>query len=521
MGYTTQGWKGEIKLMIGRILPRGYVILVCIAIGMLVIAYYMYQDPTKAEEERVLPVKLTVMMPLHSAQQRPGETVLQQVEMHTNTDLDIRWVPDGIYASQLSTAMAADTMMMATFVSNVHYPLMKNAIRSDQFWEIGPYLKEYPNLKRLNQHTLRATSVDGKYYGLFTERPSSRQGVILRKDWLDQLGLAEPHSIEALYQVMKAFAKKDPDGNGLDDTVGLVDRGDLVFGAFKTLSSYFGTPNNWGLIDGRLLPEFETQAYRDTMDFMKKLFDEGIINQEFAVTSKNVQREQFIRGRAGVYIGSLEDAKRMEEEARQINPEVRYTLVNNIMGPEGLRVWSISNYSGLFLFSKKAIPTEEKLHEVLRYFDRSMDAAVSNLLRHGIEGRHYTIEDGKAFVPETMSAIRVEEVLPLQNLVIAELSNPNLLKVKEGHPLMEKARQLVQENEKFIVRDPTMALESKTYDEVGLSLQDIIDDATYHYILGKVDANGFETAIAQWYAQGGKRIVEEYKLEYERSQGNQ
>lgn len=496
--------------------------MICIAIAILLLILYMYQDePTKAEDELGLPGKLTVMMPLHSAQQRPGETVLQQVETYTKSDLDIRWVPDGIYASQLSTAMAADTMMMATFVSNIHYPLMKNAIRSDQFWEIGPYLRQYPNLKRLNQHTLHATSVDGKYYGLFTERPSSRQGVILRKDWLDRLGLEEPHSIEALYQVMKAFAKEDPDGNGIEDTVGLVDRGDLVFGAFKTLSSYFGTPNNWGLVDGRLVPEFETDAYRDTMDFMKRLFDERIINQEFAVTSKNVQRDQFISGRAGVYIGSLEDAKRMEEEARQINPEVRYTLVNDIMGPKGLRVWSISNYSGLFLFSKKAIPTEEKLHEVLSYFDMSMDPTVSNLLRHGIEGRHYLLEDGKVVVPEAMSHTRDEEVLPLQNLVIAELSNPNLLEVKEAHPLMEKARRLVQENEKFIVRDPTTALESKTYDEIGLTLQDIIDDATYHYILGKMDVAGFEAAIATWYAQGGERIVKEYNEDYERFRGNQ
>jgi putative aldouronate transport system substrate-binding protein len=447
--------------------------------------------------------------------------VLHKVETETSTDLDIRWVPDGIYSSQLSTAMAADTLMMATCVSTTHYPLMKNAIRGEQFWEIGPYLKEYPHLKRLNQNTLQSTSVDGKYYGLFTERPSSRQGIILRKDWLEQLGLEEPHTIDALYQVLKAFAKQDPDGNGTPDTVGLVDRNDLVFGAFKTLSSYFGTPNNWGLVDGKLLPEFETKAYVDTMDFMKTLFDEQLINREFAVTSKNVQRDQFVSGKAGVYIGSMEDAKRMEEEAKQLNPDARFTLVNDIQGPEGLRVWAISNYSGLYLFSKKAIPTEEALRKALHYFDQSMGITVSNLLRHGIEGRHYVLEEGKVVVPDSLSEARVQEVLPLQNLVIAELSNTNLLEVKESHPLMEKARELVKANEKFIVRDPTASLESKTFDERGLSLQDIIDDATYHYILGKIDEQGFRDAIGRWYDEGGRQIVEEYNLEYDRFRGNQ
>lgn len=46
-------------------------------------------------------------------------------------------------------------------------------------------------------------------------------------------------------EVAKAFTENDPDGNGKKDTTGFMDRSDLVYGAFKTLSSYFGTPNYW------------------------------------------------------------------------------------------------------------------------------------------------------------------------------------------------------------------------------------------------------------------------------------
>jgi putative aldouronate transport system substrate-binding protein len=44
-----------------------------------------------------------------------------------------------------------------------------------------------------------------------------------------------------------------------------------VYGAFKTIGSWFGTPNYWGEKDGELLPEFVFLEYKETMDFMKEL----------------------------------------------------------------------------------------------------------------------------------------------------------------------------------------------------------------------------------------------------------
>ena len=197
-------------------------------------------------ETQATPVKqeITIMAPLHFPNP-PSEEIVQEIERLTDTELKIEWVPDGIYTDKMNTALTTNSMKSATFVKYTDYILVKNAIRSGAFWEIGPYLDEYPNLGQLDKTILNQAAGDGKIYGLYTERPSSRQGVILRKDWLDRLGLAEPSTIDELYAVLQAFTYQDPDGNGLDDTFGLTDRNDLIFGAFKTISSYFGTPNNW------------------------------------------------------------------------------------------------------------------------------------------------------------------------------------------------------------------------------------------------------------------------------------
>ncbi|MEW9702516.1 extracellular solute-binding protein [Paenibacillus sp. SI8] len=456
---------------------------------------------------------ISIMAPLHFPHP-PIPELIQEIENRTQTKLDLNWVPEGIYTDKMNTALTTNSLKKATYVKYTDYMLMKNSIRSGAFWDIGPYLEQFPNLKKLNKEILNQAAVDGNIYGLYTERPSSRQGIIIREDWLNNLKLAKPQTIDELYKVLKAFTFNDPDGNGKNDTIGLTDRNDLVFGAFKTLSSYFGTPNDWGIAAGKLIPEFETPAYIDTMNFMKKLYDEKLINSDFVLTSKEVQRDKLIRGIAGVYIGSMQDVQRLSGEAQLLNPQAKFTLVNHIEGPGGFKIWSIPNYSALYLFSKKAIRTEEELKQMLHFFDRTMDKDVANLMKYGLEGRHYTTSGDKVQLSEGTSQIRVNEVNALYALMVADLSNPNVMDVAESESLSRLADKLSADNEKHVVKDPTINLESKTYDERGVELYKIISDATYNYILGKLDTTAFQQEIDRWKRNGGNQIIQEYNEAY-------
>ncbi|WP_440961895.1 extracellular solute-binding protein [Paenibacillus nitricinens] len=466
------------------------------------------KESTGSAQDAARP-SISILAPLHFPQQ-PSKEIMAEIEKLTGVKLDIRWVPEGVYTDKMNTALTTNSLGKVTFVKFSDYNLVKNAIRSDAFWEIGPYLQEFSNLKQLNPAILKQTSVDSKIYGLYTERPSSRQGVIIRKDWLDNLHLNNPQTLDELYEVMRQFTYNDPDQNGKQDTLGLVDRNDLVYGVFKTLSSYFGTPNNWKLENHQFVPEFVTAQYKNTMNFMKKLYDEKIINQDFALTSKEVQRDKFINGIAGVFIGSMTDVQRLSIEAQNLNPKAELTLINRIKGPEGYKVWSIPNYNGLYLFSKKAIATEDELRQVLEFFDQTMDKDVANIMMYGFEGRHYKLEEGKIILPEETSELRVKEVNPLYSLMIADISNKNIMEVAQKEQLTSLADQLSKDNESFLVDDPTVSLSSSTYDEKNVELSTIIVDATYNYILGNITAEGFQKEVEKWRASGGDLIIKEY-----------
>ena len=45
------------------------------------------------------------------------------------------------------------------------------------------------------------------------------QGPIVRKDWLDKLGIPMPETIDDWYAMLQAFRDKDPNGNGKKDDV--------------------------------------------------------------------------------------------------------------------------------------------------------------------------------------------------------------------------------------------------------------------------------------------------------------
>ncbi|MCA0758716.1 extracellular solute-binding protein [Paenibacillus sp. N4] len=460
------------------------------------------------------PTKISIIAKLHVAEV-PSDKLEKLIEEKTNTELDIQWVPNTIYEDKINAAFATGALPMS-FSGDINK--FREAIIDGQFWEIGPYLEEFENLRNLNPSVLRNMEVDGKLYSLYSERPLSRQGLIFRKDWADQLGLSAPKNLDELYEMLKQFKNNDPDQNGKNDTIGLTDRSDMVYGAFKTVASWHGTPNYWGEKDGKLLPEFMFPEYMETMKFFHKLHQEGLINQDFPVTSKEDQRALLVSGAAGAYIGSMPDAWGLQTELTKVNPKGVLDVHNRIEGPKGLGVWlAVQGGGEVLLFPKSAVKTEEQLKEVLSFYNQLMSPEVANLALWGVEGEHYTVVDGLA-KPAEDTAMLDREVKPYSVIAIGgEMSIPDRLRAKWEDPIKQKAENLVLDNNEFLIDNPAAPLESKTFVEMGERLQQAINDATYKFILGDIDEAGFQKVVDKWLADGGQKIIDEYTADYEAS----
>lgn len=128
-------------------------------------------------------------------------------------------------------------------------------------------------------------------------------GAAIRSDWLENLGLAVPTTLEELEAVFYAFAQDDPDGNGQDDTYALSAGGNSgamgrymfqsIFGIFG-VNPLFWTENE----EGELEYGFTTDEVKEALKLLSKWYADGLIDPEFITTdarSKWHRRGQQIR----------------------------------------------------------------------------------------------------------------------------------------------------------------------------------------------------------------------------------
>ncbi|MDF2611912.1 MAG: transporter substrate-binding protein, partial [Lachnospiraceae bacterium] len=140
-------------------------------------------------------------------------------------------------------------------------------------------LGEMPDLKKI------ATFPDGNMYSLSKNlplRPKSCNQPIINKVWLDNLGLEVPTTIDELYTVLKAFKEQDANGNG-DPNDEIPISG--AKGLSMDLLNPFGITDITGYkmmvnADNTLTYYPTSEAYKEGLKWLNKLYQEGIIDQE-------------------------------------------------------------------------------------------------------------------------------------------------------------------------------------------------------------------------------------------------
>ena len=441
---------------------------------------------------------------------------LKALEEYTETDISVDFVPNSVYPDKLNVTLASGKLPMIMMIPS-KIPSFISAVRNDAFWDLTPYLKDYPNLSQANEITLQNSAIDGKIYGIYRSRPLGRYGVAFRKDWLDNLGLSEPKTIDDFYNILKAFTNDDPDGNGKDDTYGMTIS--KWSGPFDIMQTWFGVPNKWSIEqDGTLQPDFMSKEYMTALKFFKQLYDEKLINEDFAVMDTAKWSEPFQKSQSGVQVNTLDDAHRNQDAMEKIDPNLKgvVDVVGAVSGPNGLYNLPTSGYSGLLAIPKSSVKTEADLKKVLSFIDKINNEPAQTIAYAGVEGRHYEMKDGEIVPLVTAQDPESTEYTDL-NQFIPGIPGENF-KHPEFSALRLKENEIMKENEEIVVANPAESLLSTVYAQKGQQLDNIINDARIKYIVGQIDDKGMEDAIELWRSSGGDDYIEEINKLYKDSQ---
>ncbi|NOU65321.1 extracellular solute-binding protein [Paenibacillus sp. LMG 31461] len=421
--------------------------------------------------------------------------VVKETERIANAKLDITYVPFNVYSEKLNVTMTSGEMPQSIMVENPFITSVINGIRSGMFWDLTPYLNEFPNLKKYDKNILNNLAVDGKYYVIPRPRPLVRIGTIIRKDWLDNVGLAEPKTIDEFYNVLKAFKEKDPDKNGVNDTYGL-----MLYenGIPADIFAWFGAPNNW-MVDknGNFIRDVETKEYREGLTFLRKLYNENLINKNFAIVVRNEARKDLYNNKVGISIESI-DAVVPFYYLQMADTKNKYTMT--VSPPINGKSYATTGHFGGALIPKTSVKTEKELREVLRYFNtENSDEAKAEFLR-------ISQENDKKPAAEQFNVDDLKNLITTDAIVYPTGTTDTDVMLKKR--MIELADASVQ--------DPSMGLISPTQTEKDAQLKTLLSDARAQYIMGKIDDAGFDAVVQQWKKIGGDQVAKELSELYKK-----
>ncbi|MDF2650266.1 MAG: hypothetical protein K0Q73_6071 [Paenibacillus sp.] len=499
-----------------KTLQRGSALLIVSALGFTGLIGCSSDTDSKepavssSEPTAQPPLALDIMLPSFATETPKDDSpVVQAIEKATNTKIHLEWAPNSSYSDKYNITLASGKMPAIMVVQSKTASFV-NAARTGAFWELGPYLKDYPNLSKANPIVLKNSSVDGKVYGLYRTRALARNGMIIRKDWLENLGLQAPKTIDEFYNMLKAFSTQDPDKSGKADTYGMViSKYNLPW---EMMQTWFGAPNKWGTdAGGKLIPVHTTPEYMEALRFFKKLYDEKLINQDFAVLDSAKWGDPVVNNQSGVLLAegdtvsgfdsrTLEAMKKLGKEERQY-----LDVFGDVSGPMGVRNLPTEGYAGMVHISKATVKTEAELKRVLAFLDKLSDADMQNLLNYGIEGRQYTkTPNGTEVTKDTALLAEKNDLAQIMTYIPENRILPTVIT-----PLRTKVAQLQKESEKFVVPNPATPLVSTVYAQKGSQLDNIVNDARTKFIVGQIDEAGLKAANELWMKSGGEDLIKE------------
>ncbi|WP_284644539.1 extracellular solute-binding protein [Paenibacillus silviterrae] len=195
--------------------------------------------------------------------------------------IETNWFNNGVYPGGSQKALNDKVILPLNDIIKKHAPNLNKLLTEDK------------DLAKMLQ------TDDGKYFVFPMIRNSFSQvyrGPMIRKDWLDELGLQVPTTIQEWETVLKAFKEKKGATAPLSivySNTGGMDINDAFIGAYKTSGGFYVGD------DGKVKYGPADKQYKDAITLFRKWYTEGLLDKDFAVTDVKANNNKILSAQSG------------------------------------------------------------------------------------------------------------------------------------------------------------------------------------------------------------------------------
>ena len=263
--------------------------------------------------------------------------------------------------------------------------------------DMMPLMPERTALHYSDPLAISLVTFVGRQFGLPEPPPiPRREGLLIRQDWLDTLGLEPPTTLDELYTVAVAFTEQDPDGNGQNDTFGVGGfiNGQGIGNRFDWIFGGYGVPGVWNFSNADSFGlNVRNPQYPEALTYMKSLVDANVIDPDWPTLSRDEFRARWKQGLFGIM---WEDFAALTNKSNYTPfdenfPDAEWIALPAPTGPNGDAAYGVYTGRGqIFAVSQNA--ADEGKQEAIARLLEWMATDGYWLLGFGEEGVNYVID---------------------------------------------------------------------------------------------------------------------------------
>lgn len=463
-----------------------------------------------------------------------------------DVDLEIEWVNYSDYSQKLNTLIASgsqpDVVQIMSVNNSYYYPIFTQAIEAGQFVDMTSYIfdgddalsKTNAVMKNWSEDFWNQAKYDGGIYILprCKTEPAKSSGIMVRKDLMEKYGYEEePTTMDELKDWLIGLSNAATEGEG-QKIYALDFYGDnFMTGRTQAFVTAFTGQANWGIDENG---EFQytqfNEKYLDFLNWMKDLYDAGVIDPEFALG--NADTSKFKAGNSVAYLNEWynfnQSADRVSNKIFDSNTPDTYETweLLPVQGPEAITITTNSTDIDSCI-AISASCSEEKIQKIMQVFNGTEEEypGYDVLMSDGVEGIHYEVqEDGtRAAVNDEMKRKRTEGYVGAWNQIFlkadadqitAKFMRPGAKRCDDAHieRVKEVKEVLVKYLEESGLKEENTNLHSETYDSKWSMLTDDVNTMCTQYVMGQITEDQWKEFVQDIVdSDDYKAIQAEYK----------